>query len=503
LSGHGEAGSFHLPSIGVRQGGQETGHCRVSRTDHRWSRKGESLPSPEFSSRTSRTVVMRALVLLLLMVVSFLLVVKFYPAPSVVGAGEPDEPTEAEDGQTGFLVRDEVVPSKPAPAPADSPTAGREEPVPEAPRASTWPAENGIPDWLAKIDRRASLSEEELPVAQALVHGTLADLHSALRIKGNLPPDRARMAEAFAVGIEDAKTGLEIATRIDETSLTAREKALLQAAIGGNPVVRPLEASEHGSPLVQAMEIRLASLEAESLLAARRFAEASRAISDLLLAEVDAPWPASPVFLARWSKSLEEAQAHHRWNPEGSWPGVEMEVQRGDSAVAIRKRFLAAHSGRIMSAGLILEANAVRGHLQPGQRLRIPTDPVLVLIDLSARWALYFMGKEVTAAWPIGIGRPGEETPTGEYVAGTKLENPSWMRPGQEPIPFGDPRNPLGSRWIGWMRGEEATSYGFHGTREPESIGTPSSDGCVRFHDAAVERLFEILPVGARILVRD
>ena len=105
------------------------------------------------------------------------------------------------------------------------------------------------------------------------------------------------------------------------------------------------------------------------------------------------------------------------------------------------------------------------------------------------------------SAWPVGIGKPGEETPTGEYIAKDKIPNPPWMKVGQEPIPFGDTRNPLGARWIGWYQDGIKTSYGFHGTTDPESVGRPSSDGCVRLLDADVELLFEILPEGATILV--
>jgi len=127
---------------------------------------------------------------------------------------------------------------------------------------------------------------------------------------------------------------------------------------------------------------------------------------------------------------------------------------------------------------------------------------VSVIVDLSSRWALYLHGSEVVEAWEVGVGRPGEETITGEFQTGIKKENPMWTRIGHEAVPFGDPRNPLGTRWIGWNQDERTTSYGFHGTKEPDSIGQAASDGCIRFHNDAVEVLFEILPVGAPILVR-
>jgi len=179
-----------------------------------------------------------------------------------------------------------------------------------------------------------------------------------------------------------------------------------------------------------------------------------------------------------------------------------MEVQSGDHLTRIRTRYLEAHPDRLVCTGLIERANRITGYIHPGDELRIPTDPVSVIVDLDSRWTLCRHGDEVVAAWEVGIGRPGEETITGEFTVGTKSTNPMWTKIGQDPIPFGDPRNPLGTRWIGWNQDDRPTSYGFHGTKEPESIGQAASDGCIRLHNADVEELFEILPVGAPIFVR-
>jgi hypothetical protein len=251
------------------------------------------------------------------------------------------------------------------------------------------------------------------------------------------------------------------------------------------------------------METALLARDARASLEARDYPHAVEAYSRLLLKELSAPWEADPQVLAEWTEALGRAQEHHRWNPQGGWPAEEIVVAPGDSLIAVRKRFLAERPGALMCTGLIQRANGIRGHLQPGQELRIPTDPPSVLVDLGARWTLFLLGDEVAGSWPVGIGRPGEETPPGEYTVKDKLENPAWMKVGQEPIPFGDPRNPLGSRWVGWAAGSRTTSFGFHGTTEPESIGQASSDGCVRFRDADIEVLFEILPEGTPILVRD
>jgi hypothetical protein len=345
----------------------------------------------------------------------------------------------------------------------------------------------------------------EVSVAAAVAHGDEADLERALAKNPGYPAARAKLARAFlqALGGGNAKGGNVALEALQEASLESGDKALLRAAVGSDVAgVHIQDAGAGVSPLTRAMEMGLIQRSGRTALAAGRYAQAARDYSDVLLAEVQSPWDASSEALARWTSSLDDAQAHHRWDPRGDWPSEEIVVEAGDSPIAIRKRYLAKHPDRIMCAGLITRANAVRGHLQPKQKLRVPTDEVRMLVDISARWAFYLIGDEVGAAWPVGVGRPGQETPPGSYVARDKIENPPWLKVGQEPIPFGDPRNPLGTRWIAWFQGGLKTSYGFHGTREPGTVGTACSDGCVRFRNEDVEKLYDILPEGAPILVQ-
>ena len=449
---------------------------------------------------------MRAFVLLVLVAVSFLLFVRFYPASSVEGglvtgpvapiASDTEGAEPERSNSSGFLTRPEH--GEPLAGPGSSEAVAAELPTPD-------PIPAASPSWLEGVEPPAARDEGEIEVAAALLHGSDDDVRQAAASIAGFPPDRARMAEAFALALEGrARQGLVLAAELDEAGLSAREKALLQTALGGEKIhVGPIEAGMSESPLVFAMEMALLEFEARADLAARRYSAAARAFSSLLLRELDAPWRASRTLLADWTEGLDEAQSHHRWSPKGAWPAVEMTVPPGGTAIGIRKEYLAANPGRVMCAGLILESNAVRGYLQANQVLRVPTDPVRMLVDLSARWAVYLAGDEVAGSWPIGIGRPGEETITGEFAAGNKLENPPWMRVGYPAVRFGDPKNPLGTRWIGWLEDGAPSSYGFHGTKEPESIGMASSDGCVRFHNASVERLFEILPEGAPIVVRE
>ncbi|WP_230137514.1 L,D-transpeptidase, partial [Peribacillus frigoritolerans] len=43
--------------------------------------------------------------------------------------------------------------------------------------------------------------------------------------------------------------------------------------------------------------------------------------------------------------------------------------------------------------------------------------------------------------------------------------------------------------------------YGIHGTNQPSSIGKYISNGCVRMHKSDVERLYEKVPIGTKVLI--
>jgi lipoprotein-anchoring transpeptidase ErfK/SrfK len=50
----------------------------------------------------------------------------------------------------------------------------------------------------------------------------------------------------------------------------------------------------------------------------------------------------------------------------------------------------------------------------------------------------------------------------------------------------------------------ENTDYGIHGnTDADETIGSFESLGCIRMHNSEVEELFELLPRGGKVIVRN
>lgn len=288
---------------------------------------------------------------------------------------------------------------------------------------------------------------------------------------------------------------------LDEASdVTPEELALLNDALeGGIDLARSATQKRHKNPLVFGASMCFLERAATEAATAGEWANAASLLSENLLAEIDAPWKVENETMSRWAKALEDAQASHRWSPEGQWRSMEVVVEPGDTLVAIRKRVIEVRQNLNLCTGLIERSNQLGRYLRENQVLRIPLDQVRTVVDLSARWLFYLHGNEVVAAWPVAIGRVGEETTPGRYTVGNKTPEPPWFPAGRKMVVYGDPDNPLGTRWIGL---EGSDSLGIHGTWEPESIGTMASDGCIRLRNEKVEELFEIIPQGSEVVVR-
>jgi hypothetical protein len=254
--------------------------------------------------------------------------------------------------------------------------------------------------------------------------------------------------------------------------------------------------------LARAMQMILLDEHAERAADLGHFPLAAVTLSELIQAELAAPWPPHRSMLLRWAGSLERAQALHRLDPDGAWPAIEYVVRPNESPELVRKRVLEQHPNLKLCSGLIMMVNGVKKYIHPDQVLRIPTDAPNMLVDLDARLAIYRHGTEAVLAWEVGVGKEGHDTPIGTYYVGEKQENPPWFRPGEPPLPYGHPDNPLGERWIAWFQDEKKTSYGFHGTNDPEGVGGRVSQGCIRMRNEDVVRLFDVLPVGSAVIVQ-
>jgi lipoprotein-anchoring transpeptidase ErfK/SrfK len=105
----------------------------------------------------------------------------------------------------------------------------------------------------------------------------------------------------------------------------------------------------------------------------------------------------------------------------------------------------------------------------------------------------------------IGVGRDGFQW-QGLLSITRKAEWPDWTPPpemiARQPyLPrfmAGGPGNPLGARamYLG------TTVYRIHGTNRPDTIGTKVSSGCFRLVNADVADLYDRVPVGTKVIVR-
>lgn len=133
----------------------------------------------------------------------------------------------------------------------------------------------------------------------------------------------------------------------------------------------------------------------------------------------------------------------------------------------------------------------------PAQTQEVSTRLVL---RLGQRRVEVYRGETLEASYPVAVGKPGWETPTGDFAVLSTIENPGWTSPfTNEVLPPG-PDSPLGERWIAfWTDGENM--IGFHGTPNRASIGQAASHGCVRMYNEHIRELYELVDIGTPVTV--
>lgn len=171
---------------------------------------------------------------------------------------------------------------------------------------------------------------------------------------------------------------------------------------------------------------------------------------------------------------------------------VDYIINSGDSLSGIASKYNCPVD-LIMKSNNLKNANAIR----PGDRLIFPDHPKFsIRVSKSENTLTLMLDGRFFKKYIVGTGQYNK-TPAGTFKTGFRQKNPAWY-PGNGPgIPFGDPKNILGTRWIPL----EATGdtirvdgYGIHGTWEEKTLGTQSSAGCVRMRNADVEELSMLIP---------
>jgi lipoprotein-anchoring transpeptidase ErfK/SrfK len=131
--------------------------------------------------------------------------------------------------------------------------------------------------------------------------------------------------------------------------------------------------------------------------------------------------------------------------------------------------------------------------------------PGTIIISTKERHLYLIQGNGRAIRYGIGVGREGFQW-QGLLNITRKAEWPDWTPPpemiARQPyLPrfmAGGPGNPMGARamYLG------TTVYRIHGTNQPTTIGTAISSGCFRLVNADVADLYDRVPVGTKVIVR-
>ncbi|HEY9831252.1 MAG TPA: L,D-transpeptidase [Stenomitos sp.] len=124
-----------------------------------------------------------------------------------------------------------------------------------------------------------------------------------------------------------------------------------------------------------------------------------------------------------------------------------------------------------------------------------------LVIKLRDRRVYVYKNRKLKVSYPVGIGKAGWETPTGNYKVMDMQPHPVWEEPWTGKVILEGSNNPLGARWIGfWTDGRN--SIGFHGTPAEKLVGQAVSHGCVRMRNRDVVALYEQVKLGTPITVK-
>jgi murein L,D-transpeptidase YcbB/YkuD len=120
--------------------------------------------------------------------------------------------------------------------------------------------------------------------------------------------------------------------------------------------------------------------------------------------------------------------------------------------------------------------------------------PIRLDLNIPALKLVVYEGDRVLESYPIAVGKPGFDTPTGTFSITHAEWNPWWHPPTHrewarnERVTPPGPNNPMGRVKLFFL-----PLYFIHGTPDGESIGTPASHGCVRMRNSDVIELGRLL----------
>lgn len=119
-----------------------------------------------------------------------------------------------------------------------------------------------------------------------------------------------------------------------------------------------------------------------------------------------------------------------------------------------------------------------------------------IVINRAARTLTLTKAGRTVFTFPIGVGKSGTPTPTGEFYVRLKLFGFKNAAYGKRALGLSATSKQLEDSWPG------GGFIGVHGTNEPGLIPGAISHGCVRLRNGNIDRLFRKVPVGTPVTIQ-
>ncbi|OIJ18109.1 hypothetical protein BKP45_10960 [Anaerobacillus alkalidiazotrophicus] len=183
------------------------------------------------------------------------------------------------------------------------------------------------------------------------------------------------------------------------------------------------------------------------------------------------------------------------------------EVKQGETLFSITMQYYQAsiYLDRLATYNSIIDPTKDVKH---GLVLSIPNFSVIkepskpsysILINKGENTLIVYQDNKQVKRFQVATGKSPSLTPEGTFKIVNKIEKPWYIT---SDIPGGDPNNPLGSHWLGLdVPGTNGSTYGIHGTNNPNSVGSYVSKGCIRMHNTDIQWLYDHIPTNTIVII--
>lgn len=187
------------------------------------------------------------------------------------------------------------------------------------------------------------------------------------------------------------------------------------------------------------------------------------------------------------------SRQHHLEPPYATQPGDTL--AKVAQKYSIPWQLLARINGLMPPNAPNIESAAKDQPLPAGMEMKVVRGPFDAVVHLDKHELVLMVQNRYAGRFPIGVGRDQPKL-DGSYTVRDKTLSPTYYGPDGVNINPNDPKNPLGSAWIGLT-----DRIGIHGVSDPQAIGRDDNRGAICVGDRDLQDLYGILTVGSRVTI--